>query len=145
MRKRRVWTGTERRSSERICDDSILKVRGRDKWSKPFLETTTIYNVSSNGIAFYLEAEVEVQSEVVVEICSREGNDTVLSPLFSGKFRVLRVSAEEMSNDLFLVAACLLGTFSQLRKLGGTEEFADDLRRAVELDEEARSVFTEGS
>ena len=145
MRKKRMWKGLERRASERICDDSILNVRGKTHNGNPFLEIAAINDVSSDGISFYLEAEVGLQSILEVEICSTENSGEVPYPLFSGKIRVLRVTADGQDGLPFLVAASFLEPLSQLRELGGTEEFANDLRRAIELDEEARRALTERS
>lgn len=140
MRQKKVWTGVERRSSERIYDDSVLNVRGMTRHGKPFFETTMINDVSSEGISFYLRTEVRLECVLKVEICSRENNRSAPTPLFSGKARVLRVSADGQDEDAFLVAARFLEPLSPLQDLGGAEEFAKELRRAIELDEDRRPL-----
>jgi hypothetical protein len=140
MRQKKVWTGVERRSSERIYDDSVLNVRGTTRHGNPFFETTTINDVSSDGISFYLRTEIQLEYVLNVEICSRENDDSAPTPLFSGRAHVLRVSADGQGGHAFLVAARFLEPLSPLRDLGGTEEFAEELRRAIELDEGSRPL-----
>ncbi|HVN78974.1 MAG TPA: hypothetical protein VMW38_08255 [Terriglobia bacterium] len=132
----------ERRSSERIYDDSVLNVWGTTQHGKPFFETATINDVSPDGISFYLRTEVRLECVLYVEICPRENDSLAPTPLFSGRARVLRVSADGQGNHAFLVAARFFGPVSPLRELGGTEEFAEELKRAIELDEERR-LFSE--
>ena len=140
MRQKKVWTGVERRSSERVYDDSVLNVRGKTRHDKPFFEITTINDVSSDGISFYLRNEIQLECILNVEICMRENDGSPPTPLFSGRARVLRVSASDQDDDNFLVAARFLEPLSSLRDLGGTEAFAEELRRAIELDEERRPL-----
>jgi len=139
MCQEKVWTGMERRSSERVYDDSVLNVWGTTQHGKPFFETATINDVSPDGISFYLRAEVQLECVLNVEICCRENDNLAPTPLFSGRARVLRVSADGQGGHAFLVAARFFEPLSTLQDLGGTEEFAEELRRAIELDEERRS------
>ena len=140
MRHKKVWTGVERRSSERVYDDSVLNVRGTTRHDKPFLETTAINDVSSDGISFYLRNEIGLECVLNVEICSRENDSSPPTPLFSGSARVLRVSPNRQDGHAFLVAARFPEPLCTLRELGGSDEFAEELRRAIELDEESRPL-----
>ena len=140
MRRKKAWTGVERRSSERIYDDSVLNVRGLTRHGKSFVESTPINDVSSDGISFFLRAEIQLECLLDVEICSRENANVAPSPLFRGRARVLRVSARGRDGHVYLVAARFLEPLSPLKELAGAEEFAEELRRAIELDEERKPL-----
>jgi hypothetical protein len=143
MRYQKDWTGLERRSSERIYDHSLLKVRGLTEASEPFEETARIKDVSSDGISFYLKTQVRLKSNVDLEISSTDPVDSVPAPLFSGRARVLRVSVDDENEGVFLTAARFLEPLLPLRKVNMTDEMAEELQRAIQLDEEARRAYPE--
>ena len=143
MRYQEMWKGLERRSSERIYDDSVLIVRGLTEAGEPFEETARIRDVSSDGISFYLKSQVRLKSEIDLEICSTESANPTPAPLFFGRAAVLRVSVEGENEEVFLTAAQFLEPLSPLREVNVTDEIAEELRRAIELDEEARRAYPE--
>jgi hypothetical protein len=143
MRHQKTWKGLERRSSERIYDDSVLNVRGLTEAGEPFEETARIKDVSSDGISFYLRAQVRLKCELDLEICSTEPVNSIPAPLFTGRARVLRVSVDDENEEVFLTAARFVEPLSPLREVNVADEIAEELRRAIELDEEARRAYPE--
>ncbi len=144
MRKRKVRTIEERRCSERITDDSILCVRSVSHWGESFKEIAKIKDVSSDGISFFLNFRIAVDSVVELEICPGDGALATPVPLFQGKGVVLRVIEDKALPGRFLVATRFLESFRLLKDLRGSDDIAQELQQALESDEQARRTCTEG-
>src|SRR2546429_157625 len=76
-RRKRI---SDRRSSDRVRDDSILLVSGYNTSGLPFSEITKINDVSHNGISFQLRTPIEIDVILDVSICSAKHREAPLSP-----------------------------------------------------------------
>ncbi len=132
---------SERRSSDRLMDDSILLVSGYNAVGLPFSEITKISDVSLSGISFQLRTAIEIDAILDVSICSAKQKDTSLSPMFQVKARVLRVSKAKASDESSLIAAHFQGEFLELLPCSEHEDVARKLKTAIESDERSRDEY----
>jgi hypothetical protein len=128
----------ERRSSERISDDSVLLVNGYDTSGLPFSEITKINDVSPGGISFPLRTPIEIDAWLDVTICSSQSVESGLLPMFQVKAHVLRVSKIKESDEFSMIAAQFHGDFAKIAPDYDIEDIAKELEVAIELDERVR-------
>lgn len=131
----------ERRSADRVKDDSRLVVSGVSRSGHAFQEVSCVRDVGPGGIAFLLRTCIEPGIVVDLNICSGEGTEVDCLPQFHTQARVLRVCREMNRNDLFLVAAQFEGDVIKLGADDGFEAMVRQLRQAVEHDESNRHRF----
>ena len=130
----------ERRSADRVKDDSRLVVSGASRSGHSFQEVSIVRDVSPGGISFVLLACVEPGTVVHLSICSDLGQEVDCLPKFQAQARVLRVSSEVDGSGRFLVAAQFEGDVVKLHD-DGFETMARQLQRAVAYDESRRGQF----
>jgi hypothetical protein len=128
----------ERRSSDRVMDDSILLVSGYNTSGLPFSEITKINDVSPGGISFLLRTPVELEVSLEISICSAKSTEADLSPIYRVKANVLRISIRTNADHSFLIAARFKGDFVKLDPDYSCDDVAKELERAIELDERFR-------
>ena len=130
----------ERRSADRVKDDSRLVVSGMSRSGRPFQEISSVRDVSAGGISFVLHTCIEPGIVLHLSICSGEQTEGCL-PKFQTQARVLRVCREGNGHDLFVVAAQFEGDVVKLAADDGFEAMVRQLQRAVEYDESRRQQF----
>src|SRR5262245_60422932 len=128
----------ERRSSDRVMDESILLVSGYNNSGLPFSEITKINDVSPGGISFLLRTSVEPEINLDISICSAKSTEVDLSPIYQVKANVLRISKWPGDEDCFLIAARFKGDFIKLVPDYSSDDLAKELEQAIELDERFR-------
>ena len=128
----------ERRSSDRVMDDSILLVSGYNTSGLPFSEITKVNDVSPGGISFLLRTAVELDVTLDISICSAKSTESDLSPIYRVKANVLRISKWINGADHSLIAARFRGDFVKLIPDYSCDDVARELERAIELDERFR-------
>jgi hypothetical protein len=128
----------ERRSSDRVMDDSILLVSGYNTSGLPFSEITKINDVSPGGISFLLRTPVELDVSLDISICSAKSTEVDLSPIYRVKANVLRISKWMDGDAYFLIAARFKGDFVKLVPDYSCDDVARELEHAIELDERFR-------
>lgn len=131
----------ERRSADRVKDDSRLVVSGLDRSGCAFEEMSFIRDVSSGGISFVLHSAVEPGIIVDLSICSGDGTETDALPKFQTQARVLRVAREINGGELFMVAAQFEGDVVKLAADDSFEAMVRQLQKAVAYDESQRHQF----
>jgi len=131
----------ERRSADRVKDDSRLVVSGMSRSGHAFQEISSVRDVSPGGISFVLHTSIEPGILVDLSICSRQGMVADCLPKFQTQARVLRVCREVNGNDLFVVAARFEGNVLKLAADDGFEAMVRRLKKAVEYDESRRQQF----
>jgi len=131
----------ERRSADRVKDDSRLVVSGVSRSGHAFREISSVRDVSSGGISFILQTCIEPGSVVDLSICSGQGTEADCLPQFQTQARVLRVCRDATGNDLFVVAARFEGDVVKLAADDGFEAMVRQLQRAVAYDESHRHQF----
>jgi hypothetical protein len=128
----------ERRSSDRVMDESILLVSGYNSSGLPFSEITKINDVSPGGISFFLKTTVELDISLDINICSAKSTEADLSPIYRVKANVLRISRRMGSDTDLLIAARFKGDFVKLVPDYSCDDVARELEHAIELDERFR-------
>jgi hypothetical protein len=128
----------ERRSSDRVMDDSSLLVSGYNASGLPFSEITKVNDVSPGGISFLLRTPVELEVSLDISICSAKSTEADLSPIYRVKANVLRISKWTNGDQYFLIAARFKGDFVKLISDYSCDDVARELERAIELDERFR-------
>jgi len=131
----------ERRSADRVKDDSRLVVSGMSRSGHAFQEISSVRDVSPGGISFVLHTSIEPGTLVDLSICSGQGTEADCLPKFQTQARVLRVCREVNGNDLFVVAARFEGNVLKLAADDGFEAMVRQLKKAVEYDESRRQQF----
>jgi hypothetical protein len=131
----------ERRSADRVRDDSRLVVTGFDRSGGAFEEISLIRDVSPGGISFLLQACIEPGTVVGLSICSGDGVETQFLPKFQTQARVLRVLREVNGGNLFMVAARFEGEIMNFAADDSFEAMARELQKAVAYDESQRHQF----
>ena len=130
----------ERRSADRVKDDSRLVVSGICRKGQPFQEISSVKDVSPAGIAFTLRTAIEPGAIVDVSICSGHGVEADCLPKFQTQVRVLRVCRDENDDDGFVVAGRFEGDVMNLAD-DGFEAMVRQLQNAVAYDESNRQQF----
>jgi len=128
----------ERRSSDRVMDDSILLVSGYNTSGLPFSEITKINDVSPGGISFLLRTPVEMDVSLEISICSAKSTEADLSPVYQVKANVLRISTWMNGDPNLLIAARFKGDFVKLVPDYSCDDVARELEHAIESDERFR-------
>jgi hypothetical protein len=131
----------ERRSADRVKDDSRLVVSGMNPSGHAFQESSFVRDVSPGGISFVLHTSIEEGIVVDLSICSGQETDADCIPKFQTQARVLRVCREVNGGDLFLVAARFEGDIVNLAADDGFEAMVCRLQKAVAYDERHRQQF----
>jgi hypothetical protein len=131
----------ERRSADRVKDDSRLVVSGMSRSGQVFQEISSVRDVSPGGISFVLHTCIEPGIIVNLSICSGAGTEADCLPKFQTQARVLRVRREVNGNDRFVVAARFEGDVVKLAADDGFESMVRQLQRAVAYDESRRQQF----
>jgi len=130
----------ERRSADRVKDDSRLVVSGISESGHPFQEISSVRDVSPGGISFTLHTSIEPGIIVDLSICSGLGKEADCLPKFQTQARVLRVRAMK-GEDGFVVGAQFEGDVVNLVADDGFEAMVRQLQNAVAYDESQRHEF----
>ncbi len=128
----------ERRSADRVMDDSPLLVSGYNTSGLPFSEITKVNDVSPGGISFLLRTPVEPEIILDIDVCSSKSTESDLSPIYRVKARILRIAKSKNDDDYCLIAAKFKGDFVRLVPDPSCDDLAKELERAIELDERFR-------
>ena len=131
----------ERRSADRVKDDSRLVVNGINRSGHAFQEISSVRDVSSGGISFTLRTSIEPGIVVDLSICSGLGTEADCLPKFQTQARVLRVSRQGNEHDGFVGAARFEGDIVNLAADDGFEAMVCRLQKAVAYDESQRHQF----
>lgn len=127
----------DRRTSDRIRDNSTLLVSGSCTSGASFVERTRANDISSDGVALWLKTCIEPSVVLDVSFWSENPQNGRFSLMASVKVLVLRITE---SADRFLVAGQFLNEFVCFGDPRKPEDIAKDLELAVELDEGSRSA-----
>jgi len=130
----------ERRSADRVKDDSRLVVSGISRDGQVFQEISSVKDVSPSGIAFTLHTPIEPGTVVDLSICSGYGTEADCLPKFQTQVRVLRVCSEENGNVGFVVAGRFEGDVNLVTD-DGFDAMVRQLQNAVAYDESQRHQF----
>ena len=133
-------TGRERRSSDRIVDDSIIIVSGYGLSELPFSETTKTNDVSTGGVSFWLRHPIEAGAVLDLTIFSGKHEEANSCPTFSAKARVLRVAGPKAEGEPSLIAAQFQGEIVKLKDAYDHDSIARELQQATEYDESMRDL-----
>lgn len=131
----------ERRSSDRVFDNSTLIVSGVSREGQPFQEITRVNDVSPGGISFLLSTLMEAGQTLQLGISPEPDTGVGGTPMFQIKVQVLRVDRQEKAKKLFLIAAQFQGEFANLNVDMGYDALVRELKQAVEYDESRRHQF----
>jgi len=131
----------ERRSADRVKDDSRLVVSGISPNGQVFQEISLIKDVSPGGIAFTLHTAIEPGTVVDLSICSGHGAEAECLPKFQTQVQVLRVCRQENGDGGFVVAGRFQGDVMNLAADDGFEAMVRQLQNAVAYDESQRQQF----
>ena len=142
QRPRRGGKGRmERRSADRVKDDSRLVVSGMSRSGHPFQEVSSVRDVSPGGISFTLHTSIEPGIIVDLSICSGLGTEADCLPKYQTQARVLRVCRAANGEDGFVVGAQFEGNVVNLAADDGFEAMVRQLQNAVAYDESRRQQF----
>jgi hypothetical protein len=141
MKKQEINFGVDRRSADRVNDNSLLVVAGRIVGGEPFSELTLINDVSTGGISFCLSTPLGVGDLVDLSIYSEKWTSTEAVPRYQIKARVLRVLPNRHSKNQFLIAAELASNFVNLGSEEDFESVVRHLQQAVAYDESQRQQY----
>ena len=131
----------ERRSADRVKDDSRLVVSGISGSGHPFQEFSLVRDVSPGGISFTLHTSIAPGIIVELSICSGHGKEADCLPKFQTRARVLRVCRAAKGEDGFVVGARFEGDVVNLAADDGFEAMVRQLQNAVAYDESQRQQF----
>ena len=131
----------ERRSADRVKDDSRLVVSGMSGSGHAFQEISSVRDVSPGGISFTLHSSIEPGTIVHLSICSGQGTEADCLPKFQTQARVLRVCRAVNEEDGFVVGAQFEGDVVNLAGDDGFEAMVRQLQNAVAYDESQRHQF----
>jgi len=131
----------ERRSTDRVRDNSSLVVSGVDRRGLPFKQHARIKDVSPGGISFLLQIAVDAGVVLDLSIGSElaPGGHSLLQ--CHAKARVLRVCMEKDMDGTFMIAARFEGDVLNMSEDEGYEALVRELQKAVEYDESNRYRF----
>ena len=141
MNNQKINTGVDRRSGDRVNDNSMLVVAGRLVGGEPFSEMTSINDVSTGGISFYLSTLLGVGDLVDLSIYSEKWTSAESVPRYHIKARVLRVSPNRHSKNQFFVAAEFASNFVNLSCEEDFESIVRHLQQAVANDENQKQQY----
>ena len=141
MKNQNIDPGMDRRSADRVNDNSLLVVAGKLQGGEPFSEMTSINDVSTGGISFYLSTLLDVGDLVDLSIYSEKWTSTEAVPRYQIKARVLRVSPNRHGKNLFLIAAEFASNFVNLSSEEDFESVVRHLQQAVANDEHRKQHY----
>ncbi len=127
-------TGRDRRTSERMSDDSTLLVSGYTEQSIPFAVVASVNDISVGGISFLLDILVCKNAIVRLALCSKR----VEGLIFAVRARVLRIVEAGSDPGRYLIGARFEGEFVQIGSNPQIEDTARELEKAVKYDERRR-------
>ena len=141
MNNDEIKFGVERRSADRVNDNSLLVIGGRLVGGEPFSEMTSINDVSTGGISFYLSTPLIVGDLVDLSIYSEKWTSTEAVPRYQIQARVLRVLPNRHGKNHFLIAAEFASNFVNLSSEEDFESVVRHLQQAVAIDENRRQQY----
>ena len=127
-------TGKDRRTSERLSDDSTLLVSGYTEQGAPFAVITCINDISLDGISFFLDIPVCKEAIVQLALCSKKIDGLI----FGIRATALRIFEAGSQLGRYLIGAQFLGEFVQIGSNPRVEDIARELEEAVKYDERIR-------
>lgn len=133
--------GVDRRSADRVNDNSLLVVAGRLVGGETFSEMTSIHDVSTGGISFYLNTLLGVGDLVDLSIYTEKWTSTEAVPRYYIQARVLRVSPNLHSKNQFFVAAEFASNFVNLSCEEDFDSIVRHLQQAVANDENQKQQY----
>jgi hypothetical protein len=122
----------ERRASDRVKDRATLLVMGEDAAGRPLSELASINDVGLGGISFFLTSSVRLGQVLELTLCSPEFG---AAGMFSVQATVLRSVRTRGAVGPCLVAAEFKGVFATVNRGSDVDTTAEELRRAIQLDE----------
>lgn len=131
----------ERRSADRLNDNSCLLVEGKLLDGKPFSEMTYINDVSTGGISFYLANTPLIGDMLNLSILSEKWGSGEIAPRYRIKAKVLRVTSTRYEENRSLVAAEFASHFISLGIEEDFEAIVRNLQQAVAYDENRRQQY----
>jgi len=141
MQNQNSNSGVDRRSADRVSDSSLLVVAGKLLEGEPFSEMTSISDVSTGGISFFLSTLLCVGDVVDLSIYSEKWTSTEAVPRYQIKARVLRILPNRHGKNQFLIAAEFASNFVNLRSEEDFESIVQHLQQAVANDESRRQQY----
>ena len=141
MNNQKINLGVDRRSADRVNDNSLLVVAGRSLGGEPFSEMTSINDVSTGGISFYLSTLLCVGDLVDLSIYSEKWTNAEAVPRYQIKARLLRVTPSRHNKDQFFVAAEFASNFVNLSSEEDFESIVRHLQQAVANDENHKQHY----
>ena len=141
MEKQKFKSGMERRSADRVSDNSCLLVEGKELDGKPFSEMTSINDVSTGGISFFLTSLPAVGDMLNLSIWSEKWTSGEVVPRYQIKAKVLRVAPTRYADNVSLIAAEFASHFINLSGEEDFESIVRNLQRAVAYDENRRQQY----
>ena len=141
MKNQNINSGVDRRSADRVSDSSLLVVAGKLPEGEPFSEMTSINDVSTGGISFYLSTLPCVGDLVDLSIYSEKWTSAEAVPRYQIKARVLRIVPSRHGENQFLIAAEFASNFLNLSSEEEFESIVRHLQQAVANDESRRQQY----
>ena len=141
MKNQKIGSEVDRRSADRVNDNSLLVVAGKLLGGGTFSEMTSINDVSTGGISFYLSTLLEVGDLVDLSIYSEKWTSTEAVPRYQIKARVLRVLPNRHGKNQFLIAAEFASNFVNLSGEEDFESIVRHLQQAVANDENQKQQY----
>ena len=126
----------DRRSSDRVADNSSLVVGGYLDSRTPFEVSGQLKDISLGGISFFLNARVEKDQVLDLTLRSNQGEGLV----FRTQARIVRVSTADCWRYRYAVGAEFVGDFVQTGGEDVHQQMAHDLETAVPFDESRRAL-----
>ena len=126
--------GRDRRSSERMSDDSTLLVSGYTEQGVPFAVVACINDISASGISFFLKIPVPKNEIMQLALCSRR----IEGLIFAVKATAVRILEAGSYPARYLIGARFQGEFVQIGNNPQIEDTARALEEAVKYDERCR-------
>jgi hypothetical protein len=127
-------TGRDRRTSERMSDDSTLLVSGYTKEGAAFAVVACINDISVGGISFFLDTPVCKNATLQLALCSRR----IEGLIFAVRATALRILEDGSHPARYLIGARFQGQFVQIGSNPQIEDTARELEEAVKHDERRR-------
>ena len=138
MNNPKANVGADRRSGDRVKDNSLLVVAGNFPGGKSFSEITSINDVSTGGISFFLSTPLSIGDLIDLSMYSEKWTSNETIPRYQIKARVLRVVPNRHGKNQFLIAAEFASNFINLSHEEDFESIVRHLQRAVAKDENRR-------
>jgi hypothetical protein len=117
-------TGRDRRTSERMSDDSTLLVSGYTKEGAAFAVVACINDISVGGISFFLDTPVCKNATLQLALCSRR----IEGLIFAVRATALRILEDGSHPARYLIGARFQGQFVQI---GSNPQIEDTARQVL--------------